>query len=438
MVKVLASKTGLAFGLAALCSVFAPTTLHAQDDSTIGYRMAAGDTLIGVSQEYVIGRDAAARLARLNRIQNPRRIPIGTVIRIPRDQLVYRPAGLAVLSSRGPVTIDGVEASQGAELREGAVVQTGPGGFVSFQTVDGAAISLPSNTLARLERSRIYLLRDLRDVHFRILSGRGEVIAPTLRDDERWQTSTPVSVTAVRGTVYRVGYSEEAELGLTEVVEGSVAVTADEAATVAQEGFGVVVVDEGLSPPEALLPPPEIENANAIQTGEAVAFEIALPEGAVALRTQLATDAGFLELFAEDISSEGAAFTDLPNGRYFIRSRGISANGLEGLSAPVAENFRRKRLGSEASVEASPIEDGYRFAWLPQGEGTTHFAFQLWREGESDAPLYDEIALPGSATVVTGLEPGTYVWRVAAIQADEEDGLLKIWGSEQRLAVSAE
>ena len=114
----------------------------------------------------------------------------------------------------------------------------------------------------------------------------------------------------------------------------------------------------------------------------------------------------------------------------------FSASGLEGLSE--AETFRRKLLTSEGFVESSPIDDGFRFAWSGEGESITFYAFQLWREGESASPMFDEIALPGSATVVTGLDEGAYVWRIAVVQADAEDGLLKIWGPEQILNVSAE
>ena len=246
-------------------------------------------------------------------------------------------------------------------------------------------------------------------------------------------------MTAVRGTEYRVAYDEASELGLSEITEGTVSVENETGAQTASEGFGVAVTTSGIGELEELLPAVEIDEPGAIQTGETVSFTLTPPDGATGTRTQIATDAGFLEMIAQDVSSDGVAtFEGLEDGRYYVRSRPIAASGLEGLSAEVTPSFRRKRLGAEASVEASPIADGFRFAWLPQGEGITHFAFQLWAEGAGDTPLYDEIALPGSATVITGLEPGTYVWRVAAIQSDAEDGLLKVWGPEQRLLVSPE
>lgn len=420
-----------------LLLVAMPASLSAQDNDIVSYRMEQGDTLNGLDRLYMRGGNSVARVARLNRIFNPRRIPVGTEIRLPREVLAYRPVEVRVAHFTGQVTIDGATPQPQQILEEGAVVRTGPGGFVSFRAGTDGTISLPSNAHARLERARVYNLRDMRDVEFRILGGRGEVNAPTLREGERWRTSTPQAVTAVRGTIYRVGYAEDAGLSVTEVVEGAVAVSAEDTAAVS-EGFGITATGQGLGEQEALLPPVEIEEPGAIQTAEQVSFMLTPPAGAVATRTQIATDAGFLEIIAQEIAGEEVSFTDLPDGRYFVRSRAISESGLEGLPLPIDESFRRKRLGSEASVEASPIDDGYRFAWAAQGEGVVHFAFQLWRDGESGSLLYDEIALPGSATVLTGLEPGIYVWRVAAVQADEEEGLLKIWGPEQRLRVSPE
>lgn len=432
--RICTSATG-SLMLAALA--LAPAAQAQTADGYVTYSMERGDTLNSVQQRFLKRGNSVPTLVRLNRIANVRRIPVGTRLLLPRELLAWRPAGLAVRSFSGPVTIDGVVPAIGAAVIEGAVIRTGANGFVTFQSADGASIALPSNAHARLERARTYALRDLRDIEFRILNGRGEVQAPTLRNEERFRTSTPVAVTAVRGTQYRVAYDEASGLGATEVLEGTVWVARAGDERLTGEGFGIAARAAGLSAPELLLPPAVIANPGAVQTGEAVAFAVTPPQGAQLSRTQLARDAGFLEVVADDVSgADDVEFSGLADGRYFVRARGIAASGVEGLTETFS--FRRKRLGAEAVVEPSPLDDGFRFAWLPQGEGITHFAFQLWREGEAATPLFDELALPGSSTVITGLQPGAYVWRVAAIQSDSEDGLLKVWGPEQSLTVSPE
>ncbi len=364
----------------------APTAQAQADDGYVTYRMEQGDTLSSVQQRYLKRGDSLAAITRLNRIPNVRRIPVGTRLLLPRDLLAWRPAGLVVRSFSGPVTIDGAAAAIGTTVAEGAVIRTGAGGFVTFQSADGAAVALPSNSHARLERARVYALRDLRDIEFRILNGRGEVQAPTLRSEERFRTSTPVAVTAVRGTQYRVGYDEVSGLGTTEVLEGTVWVERTDAERLTGEGYGVAARETGIGAPEALLPPAEIAMPGAVQTDEMVAFAVTPPTGAAASRTQIARDAGFLEMVAEAVSGAGETeFAGLEDGRYFVRARAVASSGIEGLSETFS--FRRKRLGAAAMVEPSPLADGFRFAWTPQGEGVTHFAFQLWREGEAATPL---------------------------------------------------
>ncbi|MGB3166577.1 MAG: FecR domain-containing protein [Alteraurantiacibacter sp.] len=422
-----------------LSAVFAnPHDAMAQaDDAHLVYRMERGDTLTSVARRFLAAPNAIRAVARINRVRNDRRIPIGYALRLPRDLLAFRPADLRVRHFSGQVSVGGAAPQLGAIVTEGTEIRTGASGFLTLQDAGGATFALPSQSRARLEKARIYRLRDIRDVEFRILGGRGRVEVPPLREGERFRTSTPVAVTAVRGTIYRVAYDEPSGLGITEVVEGSVSVEQPNDTQLTEEGFGVVAAAQGVGEPEPMLPPVDIEDPGAIQTAETVAFFLNLPDSAVGARTQIATDAGFLEIVAEDIGGDNLAeFTQMPDARYFVRARAISRTGIEGLSETFS--FRRKRLGASASVEPSPLGDGYRFAWLPQGDGITHFAFQLWREGEVGQPLYDEIALPGTATVVSGLDVGTYVWRVAAIQADAEDGLLKVWGPEQTLTVAPE
>ena len=410
---------------------------HAQSRSSpddITYQVEAGDTLYDLRREYLLGTNSAAAVARYNRIRNPRRIPIGKELRLPRDLLAYKPVRLRVRSFSGPVLINGTVPQPGVEIVEGAMVSTGAHGFISFVSDTGSSISLPSNSRARLDRARVYKLRDLRDISFTILEGRGEVTVPSLKEGDRFNTATPVAVTAVRGTTFRVAHDEQSERSLTEVVEGTVAVANEGGEALASQGFGLAATQAGPGTPEELLPPVEVVDAGRVQTGELVEFVLEPPSGTVASRTQVAQDAGFLEIIAEEIDSDGKAdFAELENGRYFVRSRGIAQSGLEGLAE--VYSFRRKRLGVSATVEQSQLEDAFKFAWLPEGEGEVLYAFQLWREGVRDRMLVHELAPGGGSLLLSGLEPGTYVWRVAAMQADEGDWL-KVWGPEQRLNVS--
>jgi hypothetical protein len=220
-----------------------------------------------------------------------------------------------------------------------------------------------------------------------------------------------------------------------EVVEGAVSTEASGQEALTAAGFGISATSAGLSPQERLLPSPKIVEPGAVQTQPLLSFDIALPGSAVGIRTQIARDAGFVDIIGEQVSmgEQAAAFSDIDDGRYFVRARAIGASGIEGQSE--VYSFRRKRLGASASAQPSPLEDSYRFVWLQEGEGETTYAFQLWNTASPANLIADEVALNQQEIVFTELAPGTYEWRVAAIQITEE-GLLQVWGPTQRLNVT--
>ncbi len=410
----------------------------AQPTAFIEHRLKPGESPHTLAREYMLSPRHRTAIIKLNRIADPRRIPANTIIRLPRDLMAYRPADLRIAAFSGEVTVNSAPAARGMAVPEGAVVRTGASGFASLRGSDGAAITLPTNTAAQLVRARIYRLDDLKDIEFRLIAGRGEAQVPTLRPREQYRIGTPRSVSAVRGTIFRVGYVEAGERAVVEVVEGAVATAAGGRETLTGAGFGLAAGVAGLGEAERLQAPPDITAPGAVQTQPSVTFALPVPTNrpaTVGIRTQIARDAGFLDIIGETITAPGtvADFGNLADGRYFVRARAISASGIEGTSETFS--FRRKRLGTSAAAQPAGVDDGYRFAWLPEGEGQTTYAFQLWNAARPGVLIIDEVAMARQGLIITDLAPGTYEWRVAAVQADDE-GLLEVWGPIQRLNVT--
>lgn len=420
--------------VAMACLLFSAAAA-AQDQDYVEHRLTAGESPFTLARDYLSSPSSYSAILQANGIANARRIPVGTIIRLPRHLLAYRSAGLRVEAFSGEVTIDGRPAARGMAVPEGAKISTGSMGFVSLRGSDGSVVTMPTNTQAQLVRARIYKLDDLKDIEFRVLEGRGEAQVPGLRARERYKIGTPKAVTAVRGTVFRVGYDDKGGRSVVEVVEGAVSTATGGQEALTAAGFGIAATPTGLSPQERLLPAPAIVEPGAVQTQPMLSFDIALPASAVGIRTQIARDAGFIDIIGEQVSDGGqaATFGEVGDGRYFVRARAISASGIEGQSD--VYSFRRKRLGASASAQPSPLEDGYRFVWLQDGEGETTYAFQLWNTASPANLIADEVALSQQEIVFTQLAPGTYEWRVAAIQIDDE-GLLQVWGPTQRLNVT--
>jgi hypothetical protein len=423
--------------LAALVLAFAlpAAPALANDDGTLTYRVKKGDTLYGLAAQYMRSQADARRVQRLNRVRNPRRLPVNKRLRLPRELLRYDPVILQVGTFSGPVRINGQVPAVNQRVFERDVITTQGNGFISFKSNIGAKFTMPSNSTMRLDRARRYLLNGILDIDFTVLKGRGSAGSPRLKDQDRLQMRTPVATTAARGTEFRVAHLEGEERSLTEVIEGSVNVAAGEAEGVTEAGFGVASTQAGIGEAEALLAAVEFIEPGKIQTDEKLTFTLVPQARAQAYRVQVARDAGFLEVVSEVVTTgTQVTFDSLDDARYNIRARAVSASGIEGNSK--AESFRRKRLGVSGSAGKSDLLDGFLFKWQAVGEGARTFAFQLWPEGNRDALIVDETGLIQQSLVLTDLPPGDYQWRIAVIQADPEEGLLKVWGDAQNLGVS--
>ncbi|MFU7527009.1 FecR family protein [Qipengyuania sp. ASV99] len=431
-------KEARALPLACLCAVgaIAPASASANEADNVTYVVAPGDTLYGIAGRYLVTTQAARQIQRINKVRNPRRLNIDRTLIIPRQLLRHNPAELRVAAFSGPVRIAGNAPTVGTALREGQTIETGPNGFISFSSQFGGRISLPSNTSARLIKARRYVLGNTLDVDFAVSRGRANAISPTLEGQDRLRMRTPLAVTAVRGTEFRVAYDAQVgEFSLTEVTEGEVRVAAAGQERAAPAGFGVSSTPSGVSEPEELLPAPAVLNPGAVQTGADLEFALEPVGGAVGYRVQLARDAGFIDVISEQVESdESVVLPGIANGRFFVRAQPIAASGLEGKSQ--SYSFIRKRLGVSGTAVEAPDYNGFNFAWVPEGGEHATFAFQLWSEDDPQRLLVDEMGLTMTKVTLTDLPPGKYVWRVAAVEAGLDQGFLKVWAAPQSLIVA--
>ena len=202
---------------------------------------------------------------------------------------------------------------------------------------------------------------------------------------------TPVSVSAVRGTDFRVAFDDDADRSATEVIEGRVEVESGdgqvEATAAAAEGVTASATAARLVP---LLPAPALARPDDVQSGREAVFGIVALADADRYRGRLATDAGMIDAFAEADSASGdtrLTFADLADGAYFLRLSALSTEGVEGRSTTYS--FIRARNGVDGLASSNSMQDRrrfYRFRWEAQGEGEARFRFQLSREGADGSP----------------------------------------------------
>jgi hypothetical protein len=409
----------------------------ADTSNMIVYEVKRGDTLIALSQQYLM-RDSDYRLVqKANGVANPNLLSVGMKLRINRDLLKFQPASARIVSVRGNVTISQkggtFAATNGLSVGEGATLRTSGASFATLQLDDGSRISLPSNSDVRIARLRKYLLGSSIDYDFDV--GRGGVntkVSPKSGND-RYQVRTPKAVSAVRGTVFQSRIDEATGLDFAEVVEGGLAVgvSASNPLPIAA-GSGLSVNATGDVKTEALLAAPEIDGAGKLQMKPKMRFDFGNVDAA-AMRISLAYDAGFLDSFADANSTTGAAeFEGIEDGNYFVRFKSVSANGFEGYPATYA--FKRRL--NEVSGKAGKADGGYAFKWTGDGRGVFRYHFQLHRNDKNSTPFVDEAGLTDKQIILSDLVPGDYYWRVASIQyADGE--VTENWTEFEKLTVSA-
>jgi len=322
------------------------------------YTVKPGDTLSGLAANYLVGGDYV-QIQKLNKIADPYRLPIGSLLLIPDHLLRIVPVVGKVSSFRGSVTIDGRQAALGDEVRQGMRVETGASASVTIGMPDGSAISLPSQSRVFVARLRRVLLTGGVERDFRLEAGRARSTVTPIKDPgSDFRVTTPLSVAAVRGTDFRVALDDSGDRALTEVVGGTVGVASgqetDEVAV--PKGFGAVSTPSGTEPPIPLLPAPKLLQIERTENGVAITGE--LVEGAARYRIQLATDIAFLDVIDEAIVDKPSVTFVLPlNATFFVRLTAIAASGMEGLPGTYAPG---QRLGA-----IDPDAAGDRAASLP-------------------------------------------------------------------------
>lgn len=425
----------------ALCfAVSTPAVAQSQSDNPrISYLVKPGDTLIGLANKYFRKASDYRVVQRMNRIRNPRLISIGKKINIPFHVLKYRKSEASLSAFRGNVSIANngrsLKPVKGLDIVEGSQLTTAAGSFLTLQLEDGSRVSMPSNSKVRVMRLRHILLTDSVDYELAVDRGRlRSKVTPFGSKPGRYRVRTPVSVSAVRGTDYRTRVDEEAGAAFSETVEGEIDVAAGSITAAIPQGIGARAAESGDLAKAKLLTPPKLIDPAKVQSEENVNFEIASRAVAVGHRVVVSSDAGFVDIVADQQDKGNViSMTELPNGRYFAKATAISADGFEGMPA----NYSFKRSLNTLSGSADKSDFGFRFKWFGEGSGKRLYRFQLLRGSKTAVPIVDEAAMTVDTLTLSELPDGDYYWRVGVTQFedDDENSVSQKWTEFEKLTV---
>jgi hypothetical protein len=316
------------------------------------------------------------------------------------------------------------------------VLETGADGFAGLILSNGSRISLPTRSRIRLVAMRRILLTGGVDFDIAVDNGKYETQATPLQAGRgQFLLRTPRAVSAIRGTVLRVGYDIASQQSLMEVLEGRVAVTADGgsgAAALVSKGQGALVSPTGAVTTEALLAAPDLEDPRQLLLDPVPVLHLRPMAGARAYHVQIAADSGFGDLVAEATTeTEHVALPALANGRWFARISAIAPSGLEGEAQ--LYSIRRVLTGLDAGAEQDA--DRMKFKWSGAGEGRRLYRFQMAKGDAKAVPIVDEPGITAHELSLTGVANGVYFWRVGVRQyADGE--MTETWLPYQKLTVA--
>lgn len=390
------------------------------------YRTALHDTLIGLSRRLLRDPRQWHAIQTRNHVAEPTRMPVGTLLWIPRDWLRQSPESATVTTVFGEATRDGLTARPGDVLAPGAKLATGLAGYLTITLADGSTVTLGSQSTAELDRLIRYDATGVHDTELRLSTGTLTTRVTPQPEAGRFQIRTPVAISAVRGTEFRRAVEPDGARDRTEVLGGAVEVAARDTAVRVPTGFGTVAdTTGGAHAPNPLLEAPSLAGLPPVIVSERFAIRFPPVAGATRYRAQLAQDREFREIVEQQTGeAPELEFAGAPDGAYWLDVRAIDAEDVEGLDAIRAIERRPLPL---APAPAEPAEGTRRLGgdtvlrWSVPARAVG-YRVELTRGSEpaADPVLTRETTAPELA--VGGLAPASYAWRVAAVDATGAQG----------------
>ncbi|CAG9168610.1 hypothetical protein LMG23992_01216 [Cupriavidus laharis] len=391
------------------------------------YVVEPGDNLSSLAGRYMASADGWRLLQARNGVADPYRLAPGTRLRIPLGQIPEQPGAARVVFVNGPAQADGEPLHAGMALREAARIVTAAGSTVTLELPDRTRVTLPPGTTVAVRRLRTFRKSGLTDTVIRIERGQADTrVAPEGGGVGRFELHTPMMVTGVRGTRYRV--AADAAGSRSEVLEGQVGVSLARAgaasATAVPAGYGIgVPAGAGLSRPVALLPAPQLQPLPDTVLGPAVDAAWQPVQGAVGYRVSVARDVAHTELvWTGDTADTHIGLDGLPEGSLYLAVSAVDAQRLAGkpASGPFAV-----RLNPPAPFTLQPAAGTVRygesatFEWAAVGAAAS---YELAVSADAGFAATAATLQARSEQAVQKLAPGAWFWRVRSLDAGGRPG----------------
>lgn len=411
-----------------------PTFIYAFDEQNIEIVVEKRDKLITICNKYLEYPRQWRAVAKVNRLSNPDLILPGQKLLIPVKLLKGVPLDAKVTFIKGDVQSRPKDAGVWRRLHlndmvsKGDSIKTGNASAVEITFEDSAALILRSNTALEVRTSSrkgfVYAVRD-----FFLSTGRtSSRLKPATGTEPRFKIYTPSAVAAARGTEFGVSV-DAMETTRTEVLQGAIGVDAMAVTVEVNKGEGTLVRknEPPLRPRKLLLPPSPLV-VETLYRAVPLVLSFEQVSGAASYRVMLARDREIRDLIVDDVFMPGQSvnIAAVDDGLYFLQTRSIDSNGLEGVpSEPVSIRVRTNPVppviefpGGGVVFEGKTL----KVKWMKVGDAVGYH-IQIAQDSAFKSIVEEQTGLTGTEYSTSSLLLKTYYFRVSSIAKDGYEGV---------------
>ncbi len=423
---MLQSKTKATYRSALLALILSLTTAQTWAEEW-AYTVRPGDTLSGISHEYLISVDYWPKVMQLNDIEEARNLSPGTRLRIPLEWLKQHSAIVKVIAKRGDVSLISAGSSlalaANTSLQAGQGIRTGKNSSITIEFADGSRILVLPDSEILIEGTTKNADSGVATLSVQVLKGYIENDVAAQKPGGRYRITTPAAVAAVRGTKFRVNADDGGDVMRNEVLQGKVEVSGSGVSRDVGAGFATLAkTGEPPSIPTLLPIAPDLSGLSRLTAKTDITFSWPASPSVVSYRAQLSQDTSFnAPLFNRLLQSPQVTWQGLSPGNYFMRARGIDDMGFEGFNATHAFVIIEPPQTPNAYTpkdEAILTNPRPFIAWS-QAQGSNSYHLQLANDEN-----FKQIVLDIPKIVNTNHKPiedlpdGDYFWHVQSVSSD--------------------
>lgn len=295
------------------------------------YKVQPGDTLLGLVERFTNEPKHWRAIQDYNHISNPHHITVGKELRIPFKYIDTYPSLARINNLKGDVFANDKRLSPSDILTEGQVIKTLDNSSITFTLINGNIAAVAPNSIVHIQRLRSFSGTGLIDSIFHV--EQGEFSTQIINTNKskgvgRFQISSPISITGVRGTVVRNRYSSQG--AVVELLEGKAQVQNQQGRQLTlKQKEGVGIHPDGRLQKAKL---PATPSFTMTPSEEALSVRIAPQADAQQFLLRYTSDAeGYQELERFIVDGQVATLPIRMNQRrFYLQVRAINAQGLAG------------------------------------------------------------------------------------------------------------